>query len=127
MADKMADKMAISNKIELHNKTGFYEKKGAIFSNTNIIIFIFYMKYIITESQFNKTVFIYLDNQDFILIETIEDIYFLNSEEDKNAQIRYNKGRWCFITFELIDEISSFFSLILCSKSLICAKILSRS
>jgi hypothetical protein len=69
------------------------------------------MKYIITESQFNKTVFIYLDNQDFILIETIEDIYFLNSEEDKNAQIRYNKGRWCFITFELIDEISSFFSL----------------
>jgi len=70
------------------------------------------MKYIITESQFNKTVFIYLDNQDFIQIDRNDSIYFLNSEDDEYAQIRYNTedGR-CYISKKLFKEIYSFFSL----------------
>jgi hypothetical protein len=70
------------------------------------------MKYIITESQLDKAVFIYLDNQDFIQIEKNGGVYFVNSEGDEFAQIRYNKDDgWCYIYYELIDEISSFFSL----------------
>ena len=70
------------------------------------------MKYIITESQFDKVIFKYLDNQDFIRIDKGERIYFVNSEGDEYAQIRYNKNNgWCYIYNELSDEISSFFYL----------------
>ena len=70
------------------------------------------MKYLITESQFDKVIFKYLDNQDFIRIDKGERIYFVNSEGDEYAQIRYNKNNgWCYIYNELSDEISSFFSL----------------
>ena len=70
------------------------------------------MKYLITESQFDKVIFRYLDNQDFIQIEKNDKIYFVNSEGDEYAQIRYDKDDdWCYIYYELIDEISSFFSL----------------
>jgi hypothetical protein len=70
------------------------------------------MKYLITESQFDKAIFKYLDNQDFIQIERNDSIYFVNSEGDEYAQIRYNKNDgWCFISIDLIKEISSFFSL----------------
>ena len=68
------------------------------------------MKYLITESQFEKAIFKYLDNQDFIQIEKANRIYFINSEGDEYAQIRYDDG-WCYIDFDLITEISSFFSL----------------
>ena len=70
------------------------------------------MKYLITESQFDNIVFKYLDNQDFIQIEQNNKIYFVNSEGDKYAQITCDKedGR-CGINYELIEEISSFFSL----------------
>jgi hypothetical protein len=70
------------------------------------------MKYLITESQREKVIFRYLDNQDFIPIEKGDKIYFANSEGDKYAQIRYGKddGR-CVMKYELIKEISSFFSL----------------
>ena len=37
------------------------------------------MKYLITESQFDKVIFKYLDNQDFIQIEKDDRIYFVNS------------------------------------------------
>jgi hypothetical protein len=70
------------------------------------------MKYLITESQLDKVIFRYLDNQDFIRIERDDKIYFANSEGDKYAQIRYNKDDgWCYIHYKLVDEISSFFSL----------------
>ena len=70
------------------------------------------MKYLITESQFDNIVFKYLDNQDFIQIERNDRIFFVNSEGDKYAQIRFDKsdGR-CHIDIELINEISTFFSL----------------
>lgn len=70
------------------------------------------MKYNITESQIDKVIFRYLDNQDFIQIDKNNSIYFVNSEGDEYAQIRYDKyDGWCGISFYLIKEISSFFSL----------------
>ena len=70
------------------------------------------MKYLITESQFDRAVFIYLNNQDFIQIDKDKSIYFVNSEGDEYAQIRYLKDSGsCVIYLELINEISSFFSL----------------
>jgi hypothetical protein len=70
------------------------------------------MKYLITESQFDKIIFKYLDNQDFILIERNNEIYFVNSEDDKYAQIRFDKNDgWCRIYYKLVEEISAFFSM----------------
>ena len=70
------------------------------------------MKYIIKESQINNVVFWYLDNQDFIQFNRGNYIYFVNSDDDEYAQIRYNKSDgWCNIDIDLIKEISSFFSL----------------
>ena len=70
------------------------------------------MKYLITESQFDKVIFKYLDNQDFIQIEKDDRIYFVNSEGDEDAQIRFDKeDGWCYIYYELVHEISAFFSL----------------
>jgi hypothetical protein len=70
------------------------------------------MKYIITESQLNKAIFRYFDNQDFIQIENEDNIYFANSEGDEYAQIRYDKNDGlCYVYYKLIDEISSLFSL----------------
>jgi hypothetical protein len=70
------------------------------------------MKYIITESKLNQVIFRYLDNQDFIRIEEGNKIYFVNSEDDEYAQIRYGKDDGlCYVYYKLIDEISSLFSL----------------
>ena len=70
------------------------------------------MKYLITESQFDKVIFRYLNNQDFIQIKKNNFIYFVNSEGDEYAQIRYNEdSEVCFINIDLVKEISSFFSL----------------
>ena len=70
------------------------------------------MKYLITESQLDRVIFIYLDNQDFIQIKKNNFIYFVNSEGDEYAQIRYDEdSEVCFINIDLVKEISSFFSL----------------
>jgi hypothetical protein len=70
------------------------------------------MEYLIKESQLDNIIFKYLDSQDFIQIEKDDNIYFLNSEEDKYAQIRYDKDDgWCGIYYNFIKEISSFFSI----------------
>jgi hypothetical protein len=70
------------------------------------------MKYLITESQLDNIIFKYLDNQDFIQIEKGDRIFFVNSEGDEYAQIRYNKkDGWCYINYKLIIEISLFFSM----------------
>jgi hypothetical protein len=68
------------------------------------------MKYLITESQLDKAIFIYLDNQDFIQIKRDLLTYFVNSENDEYAQIK-NGNFGCVISPELVEEISSFFSL----------------
>jgi len=79
------------------------------------------MKYLITESQFDNVIFKYLDNQDFIRIEKNNNIYFVNSENDKFAQIKFLEvDGQCYIYYNLINEISMFFSLdILDSKEVI--------
>jgi hypothetical protein len=70
------------------------------------------MKYLITESQFDKIIFKYLDNQDFIFIQYGVNDYFVNSEKDEYAQISFNKkARWCTINYDLLKEVSSFFSI----------------
>ena len=70
------------------------------------------MKYLITESQFDKVIFKYLDNQDFIVIKMKNRLYYVNSEDDEYAQVRYHpKDRWCTINYDLLDEVSKFFSL----------------
>jgi hypothetical protein len=68
------------------------------------------MKYLITESQLDRVIFRYLDNQDFIQIKIGLLTYFVNSEDDEYAQIK-NGNFGCVISPELIKEISSFFSL----------------
>ncbi len=70
------------------------------------------MKYKITDNQLESIIFLYLDNQDFIQIEKENSIYFVNSKNGKNGEIRYDKEYgWCAIYRKLIKEISSFFSL----------------
>ena len=70
------------------------------------------MKYLITESQFDKAIFKYLDNQDFIVTGNDTSLFFINSENDQYAQIRFDKDDgWCFISIDLTKVISSFFSL----------------
>jgi hypothetical protein len=73
------------------------------------------MKYLITESQFDKIIFKYLDNQDFITKRMAGDniTYFVNSENDKysDSLIQYYRSGECVMSFELIDEIKEFFSM----------------
>jgi hypothetical protein len=71
------------------------------------------MKYLITESQLDRVIFRYLDIKNFIQIEKYDSmIGFVNSEGDKHAQISYDKLEGeCLIYHNLIEEISSFFSL----------------
>jgi hypothetical protein len=60
----------------------------------------------------NKIIFKYLDSQNFVLIENSKKIYFVNSESDEYSKISYNKNNgWCIIYHELIEEISTFFSI----------------
>ena len=62
-------------------------------------------------NQINKIIFKYLDNQNFVVTESTNKIYFVNSEEDKYAQIKFDKtDGWCYIHYGLINEISTFFS-----------------
>ena len=70
------------------------------------------MKYLITESQLDKAIFRYLNNQNFIQIEKNNRIYFANSENDDYSQITYDKNdKWFSNNRNLVKEISSFFSL----------------
>ena len=71
------------------------------------------MKYLITESQAKiAAAFLKLDMKKFIQIKKYNRIYFVYSENDKYAQIRFDKDDgWCYIDNKLIKEISSWFSL----------------
>jgi hypothetical protein len=75
------------------------------------------MTYLITESQKDKLIFTYLDNQDFKVIESEKRIFFVNSEGDEFAQIVIDKeDGFCEINYNLIHELTSFFpfSIIKC-------------
>ena len=70
------------------------------------------MKFLITESKLENIISKYLDNQDFVKIDKGENVYFVNSEGDRLAEIRFDKNdSWCYINYNLIEEISSFFSM----------------
>jgi len=73
------------------------------------------MKYLITQSQLDKIVFKYLDNQDFIIKRMNSDNinYFVNSEGDgyMDALIQHHRSVDCVISYELINEIATFFSI----------------
>ena len=70
------------------------------------------MKYLITESQRDNIIFKYLDKQDFIVTGNDTSLFFINSESDEYAQIRYDEdSELCFINIDLNKEISSLFSL----------------
>ena len=68
------------------------------------------MKFIITESQFDKVIFKYLDNQDFIRVNKNKEICFLNSSDDLWAVMKYVRSK-LIINDGLTKEISSFFSI----------------
>jgi hypothetical protein len=73
------------------------------------------MKFLITESQIDKVIFKYLDNQDFIIKRMNSDnvTYFVNSAGDEyvDSLIIYYRNGDCVIIFELITEIAAFFSM----------------
>jgi len=80
------------------------------------------MKFLITESKFDLVVSKYLDNQDFIIYDNKKKfdnyIYFLNNITDSEAQISvYNKNafgevrNWVYVNYDLIEELSNFFSI----------------
>ena len=80
------------------------------------------MKLVITENKFKSVIFKYLDKKDFIIKNNNKKfnnyIYFLNSENDDYSVISvYKKNafgeerNWVFVNNNLIEEISSFFSM----------------
>jgi len=70
------------------------------------------MKYLITESQIDRMVFKYLDSQDFIIKGDDTSLFFINSEDDELAKIRYDEyDGFCYINIDLNKEVSSIFSL----------------
>ena len=75
-------------------------------------LYLYHMKYLITESQFDKVIFKYLDNQDFVKDATPKEIFFLNSINDEQGVMVFDKKKgMLYISHNLIDEISSFFSI----------------
>ena len=74
------------------------------------------MKYLITESQFDKVIFKYLDNQDFYKMKYQYGYVFWDSKEswESGGYISINANRVnkeCFVNSDLVVEVSSFFSL----------------
>ena len=68
------------------------------------------MKYLITESQLDKIIFRYLDNQKFVKIKKDKEICFLYSPDDLWAVMKYIRGK-LIINENLTREIQSFFSI----------------
>ena len=70
------------------------------------------MKYLITESKLDKVIFYYLDSQDFTLKEGKSSFYFTDKPSSNDAIILYWEGSGlCTINYEIINIISSLFSL----------------
>ena len=64
------------------------------------------------DKDLERVLFSYLDGQDFVVIKMKNRLYYVNSENDEYAQVRYHpKDRWCTIHYDLVEEIGKFFSL----------------
>ena len=64
------------------------------------------------DKHLERVIFSYLDSQDFIVTGNDTSLFFINSESDEYAQIRYDEdSELCFINIDLNKEISSLFSL----------------
>ena len=64
------------------------------------------------DKDLERVIFSYLDSQDFVVIKMKNRLYYVNSENDEYAQVRYHpKDRWCTIHYDLVEEIGKFFSL----------------
>ena len=64
------------------------------------------------DKDLERVIFSYLDGQDFVVIKMKNRLYYVNSENDEYAQVRYHpKDRWCTIHYDLVEEIGKFFSL----------------
>jgi DNA polymerase III sliding clamp (beta) subunit (PCNA family) len=64
------------------------------------------------DKDLERVLFSYLDGQDFIVTGNDTSLFFVNSEGDEYAQIRYDEdSELCFINIDLNKEISSLFSL----------------
>jgi len=63
-------------------------------------------------NKLEKIIFKFLDEKNFIIKETPNNYYFLENEDDKYSQIRIGKNDMvCYIYYELVEEIGSFFSI----------------
>jgi hypothetical protein len=70
------------------------------------------MKYLITESQMDNFIFMYLDSQGLVQVKKDDKIYFKKSEEDVTSIIVYNKESGvCMLSEKVINQISDFFSM----------------
>ena len=75
------------------------------------------MKYLITESQLDNIIYIYLDNLNLYKnAEYRGDYYFWKSKESWNRNdyvviSASRKRKDCFVSSDLLSEISTFFSL----------------
>jgi len=70
------------------------------------------MKYIITESQYDRGIFRYLEMKSLVMQKKSDEIFFLKSKNNEYAQIYlYKPDGDCYVRHKLIKEVSDFFSL----------------
>jgi len=87
-----------------------------------VCLYLYIMKYLITESKLEKVIFKYLDIQDFVIYDNKKRfsnyIYFLNSESDRESQISVYTNNafgevrnWIFVNSDLTDKLSTLFPI----------------
>ena len=73
------------------------------------------MKYLITESQVDKIIHTFLNKQDFIIMNPIDDYIYWDRKDYENGisniVISTHKKSICFINAKLVNFITSFFGL----------------
>jgi len=70
------------------------------------------MRVIIKESQLESFILKYLNNQDFITLDSPKKIYLVNSVGDEFSQICIDKDDgFCEVNYLLVYEICKFFSI----------------
>ena len=68
------------------------------------------MKYLIKESQLDKVIFKFLDNQKFVKIKKGRNLFFTYSHDDDWGVIKYD-NHLLIINKDLTLEVMSFFSI----------------
>lgn len=70
------------------------------------------MKFIITESKLDGIIFDYLDGLDLYMVEHGDNFLFFESDSPGPVLVvAYRSNNDCFISSDLVSEISNFFSL----------------